>query len=89
MINKCDRALFELKHNLETMYQNLLRVIENTNDIISTYQKKIDTMGDIQVYPDSGIVTFASTLHGWVFTLTTIAKMYAPKLKIEKKKLIK
>ena len=85
MINKCDRALFELKHNLETMYQNLLRVIENINVIISTYQKKIDTMGDIQVYPDSSIVTFASTLHGWGFTLTTIAKMYAAKLKMEKR----
>ena len=74
MINKCDRALFELKHNSETMYQNFLRVIENINVIISTYQKKIDTMGDIQVYPDSGIVTFASTLHGWGFILTTITK---------------
>ena len=46
-------------------------------------------MGDIQVYPDSGIVTFASTLHGWGFTLTTIAKKYAAKLKMEKKKFIK
>ena len=89
MINKCDRDLFELKHNSETMYQNLLRVIENTNDIISTYQKKIDIMGDIQVYPDSGTVAFGSALHGWGFSLTTFAKMYASKLKMEKKKLIK
>lgn len=88
MINKCDRALFELKHNSETMYQNFLRVIENTNVIISTYQNQ-DTMGDLQVYPDSGTVAFGSALHGWGFTLTTFAKMYAAKLKMEKSKLIK
>ena len=88
MINKCDRALFELKHNSETMYQNFLRVIENTNVIISTYMNE-DAMGDLQVYPDSGTVAFGSALHGWGFTLTTFAKMYAAKLKMEKKKLIK
>lgn len=70
------------------MYQNFLRVIENTNVIISTYQNQ-DTMGDLQVYPDSGTVAFGSALHGWGFTLTTFAKMYAAKLKMEKSKLIK
>ena len=88
MINKCDRALFELKHNSETMYQNFLRVIENTNVIISTYMNE-DAMGNLQVYPDSGTVAFGSALHGWGFTLTTFAKMYAAKLKMEKSKLIK
>ena len=88
MINKCDRALFELKHNSETMYQNFLRVIENANVIISTYQNE-DTMGDLQVYPDSGTVAFGSALHGWGFTLTTFAKMYAAKFKQDKKKFIK
>ena len=88
MINKCDRALFELKHNSETMYQNFLRVIENTNVIISTYMNE-EAMGDLQVYPDSGTVAFGSALHGWGFTLTTFAKMYAAKLKMEKSKLIK
>ena len=88
MINKCDRALFELRHNAETMYQNFLRVIENANVIISTYQNE-EYMGDLQVYPDSGTVAFGSALHGWGFTLTTFARMYAAKLKIDKKKLIK
>jgi elongation factor 2 len=86
MINKCDRALFELRHNAETMYQNFLRVIENANVIISTYQNE-EYMGDLQVYPDSGTVAFGSALHGWGFTLTTFAKMYAAKLKIDKKKI--
>lgn len=88
MINKCDRALFELKHNSETMYQNFLRVIENANVIISTYQNQ-DSMGDLQVYPDAGTVAFGSALHGWGFTLTTFARMYATKFKAKKEKLIK
>ena len=49
MINKCDRAIFELQHNSETMYQNFLRIIENANVIISTYQNT-EAMGDLQVY---------------------------------------
>ena len=88
MINKCDRALFELRHNSETMYQNFLRVIENANVIISTYQNE-EYMGDLQVYPDLGTVAFGSALHGWGFTLTTFAKMYASKFKQDKNKLIK
>ena len=88
MINKCDRALFELKHNAEKMYQNFLRVIENVNVVISTYQNQ-EAMGDLQVYPDSGTVAFGSALHGWGFTLTTFAKIYAKKLKQDKEKLIK
>ena len=88
MINKCDRALFELRHNAETMYQNFLRVIENANVIISTYQNE-EYMGDLQVYPEAGTVAFGSALHGWGFTLTTFAKMYAVKFKQDKNKLIK
>ena len=87
MINKCDRALFELKHDSETMYQNFLRVIENANVIISTYQNQ-DTMGDLQVYPDKGTVAFGSALHGWGFTLTTFASMYAAKFKTNKQRLL-
>ena len=75
MINKVDRAFFELKHDSETIYQNFSRVIENANVIISTYQKQ-DLMGDLQVYPDHGTVAFGSALHGWGFTLTTFANIY-------------
>ena len=88
MINKCDRGLFELKHDSETMYQNFLRVIENANVIISTYQNE-EVMGNLQVYPEQGTVAFGSALHGWGFTLMTFAKMYATKLKIDKNKLLK
>jgi small GTP-binding protein len=48
MINKVDRAFFELKHDAETIYQNFQRVIENANVIISTYEKT-DMMGTCQV----------------------------------------
>jgi elongation factor 2 len=86
MINKVDRAFFELKHDSETIYQNFSRVIENANVIISTYQKQ-DLMGDLQVYPDNGTVAFGSALHGWGFTLTTFANIYASKFKTDKKRL--
>jgi len=87
MINKVDRAFFELKHDSETIYQNFLRVIENANVIISTYQK-FDQMGECQVYPNIGNVAFGSALHGWGLTLNTFARMYAKKFKIEQKKML-
>ena len=88
MINKCDRAIFELQHKPETIYQNFLRIIENANVIISTYQN-VDAMGDLQVYPEKGSVAFGSAIHGWCFSLTTFAKIYASKLKQDKNKLLK
>ena len=88
MINKCDRAIFELQHSSETMYQNFLRIVENANVIISTYQNT-EAMGDLQVYPENGAVAFGSAIHGWGFSLTTFARMYAKKFKQDKKKLVK
>jgi len=38
MVNKIDRAILELKVDGEAMYQNFLRVIENVNVIIATYE---------------------------------------------------
>ena len=88
MINKVDRAFFELKHDSETIYQNFQYVIENANVIISTYQNT-ELMGDCQVYPESGTVAFGSALQGWGFTLTTFANMYATKFKTNRDKLLK
>ena len=87
MINKVDRAFFELKHDAETIYQNFQRVIENANVIISTYQNT-ETMGDCQVYPEIGTVAFGSALHGWGFTITTFANMYASKFKTNRDRLL-
>ena len=46
-------------------------------------------MGDLQVYPENGTVAFGSAIHGWGFSLTTFARIYANKLKQDKKKLLK
>ena len=59
MINKVNRALLERKHGSEIIYQNFLRAIENANFIISNYQNE-DTMKDLPVYFDYGIVAFVS-----------------------------
>jgi len=87
MINKVDRAFFELKHDAETIFQNFQRVIENANVVISTYMKS-DMMGDCQVDPSEGKVAMGSALHGWGFTLNTFARMYSSKFKISPAKLI-
>ena len=88
MINKVDRAFFELKHDSETIYQNFQRVIENANVIISTYEGG-ESIGDCQVAPENGTVCFGSALHGWGFTLTTFASIHAKKMKIDRSKIIK
>ena len=38
MINKVDRGIMELQVNGEEMYQRFLRVIENVNVVVSTYE---------------------------------------------------
>jgi len=40
MINKIDRGILELQVDGETMYQNYLRVIENVNVIVATYEEE-------------------------------------------------
>lgn len=82
MINKVDRAFFELKHESETIYQNFQRVIESFNVIVSTYQNS-DLVGECTVDPTEGRVCMGSALHGWGFTLYTFAKMYASKFKVK------
>lgn len=41
-----------------------------------------------QVYPDKGTVSFSAGLHGWAFTLSTFAKMYATKFGTDEAKMI-
>ena len=38
----------------------------------------------MQVYPDKGTVCFSAGLHGWAFTLTVFARLYAKKVCIYK-----
>ncbi len=85
-VNKMDRCFLELMLEGEEAYTTYLRVIENANVIMATYQD--DAMGDIQVYPDKSTVSFSAGLHGWAFTLTTFARMYAAKFGTDEARMI-
>jgi elongation factor 2 len=45
-------------------------------------------LGDVQVYHEKGTVAFSAGLHGWAFTLTNFAKMYASKFNVDEKKMM-
>ena len=85
-VNKMDRCFLELMLDGEEAFNTYLRVIENANVILATYQD--DAMGDLQVYPDKGTVSFSAGLHGWAFTLTTFAKLYAAKFGTDEKRMM-
>jgi hypothetical protein len=40
------------------------------------------------VYPEAGTVSFSAGLHGWAFTLTVFAKLYAKKFGVEEKRMM-
>jgi len=63
------------------MYQNFVKSVENANAIISIYHD--EALGDVQVYPDKGTVSFSAGLHGWAFTLTKFARLYAAKFGVD------
>lgn len=86
-VNKMDRCFLELMLDPEEAYTTYLRVIENANVLMATYQD--EAMGDLQVYPDKCTVSFSAGLHGWAFTLTTFARMYAAKFGVAEEKMIK
>mmetsp|Transcript_38624 Transcript_38624/g.74033 ORF Transcript_38624/g.74033 Transcript_38624/m.74033 type:complete len:844 (+) Transcript_38624:80-2611(+) len=85
-VNKLDRCFLELMLDGEEAYQNFNRVIENANVIMATYADEL--MGDCQVYPDKGTVSFSAGLHNWAFTLTVFANMYASKFGVDPAKMM-
>merc|ERR1711998_589974 len=87
MINKMDRIILELQAELEDTYQNFVKILENANVIIATYND--DALGDCQVFPDMGTVAFGSGLQSWAFTLNHFANLYASKFKTDADKLMK
>jgi len=84
-INKLDRGFLELQLDPESMYQNFVRVIENANVILATYQDEL--MGETSVYPEKGTVAFSAGLQGWAFTLSKFARMYAKKFGVDPTKM--
>lgn len=87
MVNKIDRGILELQVDGENMYQQFIRVIENANVIISTYESA-DMGENIQVDPTKGTVAFGSALFGWAFTVTMFAKTYAAKFGVDRYKMM-
>eukprot|EP00803_Ostreobium_quekettii_P007249 evm.model.scf_1627.1 EVM.evm.TU.scf_1627.1 scf_1627:5728-11865(-) len=85
-VNKLDRCFLELMLDGEEAYNGFLRVIENANVIMATYTD--EQLGETMVYPDKGTVSFSAGLHGWAFTLTTFAKLYASKFGTDEKKMM-
>jgi len=81
-----DRVMLELKLGQEETYQSFTRTIESVNVIVATYRDEL--LGDVQVSPPKGTVCFGSGLHGWGFTLTRFAAIYAAKFGVEKEKLM-
>jgi len=84
-VNKLDRCFLELQLDGEEAYQTFSRVIENANVIMATYEDK--NLGDVEVYPEKGTVAFSAGLHGWGFTLSSFAKMYASKFGVDETRL--
>jgi len=87
MINKVDRIILELQAELEDTYLNFVKILENANVIIATYND--EALGDCQVFPDAANVAFGSGLQSWAFTLNHFATLYASKFKTDASKLIK
>eukprot|EP01066_Platyproteum_vivax_P010683 Platyproteum_vivax@DN4811_c0_g1_i2.p1 len=85
-VNKVDRALLELQMDGEEIYQTFCRTIENVNVIIATYKDEL--MGDVQVSPEKGTISFGSGLHGWAFTLERFGRIYAKKFGVDKAKMM-
>ena len=81
-----DRCFLELMLEGEEAYTNFLRVIENANVIMATYTD--EKLGEVQVYPDQGTVSFSAGLHGWAFTLTTFAQLYSKKFGVPEEKMM-
>eukprot|EP01062_Namystynia_karyoxenos_P034164 TRINITY_DN2504_c0_g2_i1.p1 TRINITY_DN2504_c0_g2~~TRINITY_DN2504_c0_g2_i1.p1 ORF type:complete len:857 (+),score=436.83 TRINITY_DN2504_c0_g2_i1:100-2670(+) len=86
-VNKVDRALLELQLDPEEAYQSFYRTIQTVNVVIATYND--DALGDVQVYPEKGTVSFGSGLQSWAFTINKFARMYATKFGVEVAKMEK
>ena len=85
-INKIDRCFLELMLDPEEAFISFRRVIENANVVMATYAD--EALGDTQVYPEMGTVCFSAGLHGWGFTLTVFADLYAKKFGTDRAKMM-
>jgi len=85
-VNKLDRAFLELQLPSEEMYMAFVKHVENVNVLVATYND--EKLGDVMVDPCKGTVAFSAGLHGWAFTLTKFARMYAKKFNVDIEKMM-
>jgi len=85
-VNKLDRAIRELQFNGEEAYNAFNRVIMNANVIIAQFQD--EALGEVQVDPTAGTVSFGSGLQSWAFGLEKFARIYSKKFGIPEEKLM-
>ena len=76
----------QLMYDGEEAYNGFRRVIETANVIMATYAD--EKLGDTQVYPEKGTVSFSAGLHGWAFTLTVFSAIYAKRFGVEESKMM-
>jgi elongation factor 2 len=86
MVNKVDRSILELKLDGEAMYNSFTRVVDMANVVILTYQWQ--QMEEVQMDPSVGNVAFGSGKDQWAFTLSSFARVYSEKFKIDADKLM-
>ena len=73
-ISKVDRLITELKMPPKDAYYKLLNIVESANKILE--KASFGRFRDL-LHPSKGNVAFSSALHGWLFTLSSFAQVYA------------
>jgi len=80
-INKLDRSIFELQLSAEEIYQNMVRIINQVNEIIRMYRPEGSKVEADEISPEKGNVAFGTAYYGWGFTLKQFADRLAPAFK--------
>lgn len=86
VINKIDKSMLELNKDVNEIFNDILRIVENCNAYIADLIRYTDEDLDEVEYlfsPDVGNVIFASAVHGWGFTLHCIAYLFIDKVEGE------
>ncbi|KAK1744970.1 116 kDa U5 small nuclear ribonucleoprotein component [Skeletonema marinoi] len=76
IINKIDRLVLELKLPPDDMYHKLRNVIDSVNAYVSHHSNGRYP----KLSPDRGNVIFASSMHGYAFSLESFAAQYLDQL---------
>ena len=75
VLNKVDRMIFELVLEPEEAYASLERSVYNAQAMVSVQAEGL--LDDLVLSPALGNVVFASSRHGWAFSLATFAAIWS------------